>query len=219
MTKAILRKDWFSEVWEKWKTNPSEVEKTRGTHPFGGGWTELYNGQHPEVMKTHPRFLEYIDKYKTKINISVSPKGIPNFINISIKNDDIFDIGKKLGESRPYLVLIEDILEHISFNAVGELLVKIYDKMEIGGEIIIKTPNLEEILKRYVNGQLQYIDFIKTMYGEQVESMDYHSCSYTGDALKALIEDVGFTITVLDKMENGLFLYAVGRKNKEYRNP
>ena len=49
MTKAILRRDWFSSVWMKWKTNPSEVEKTRGTHPFGGGTTEIFQFEHPAL--------------------------------------------------------------------------------------------------------------------------------------------------------------------------
>ena len=216
MTKAILRKDWITEVWEKWKTNPSEVEKTRGTHPFGGGWTELYNGQHPEVMKTHPRFLEYVDKFKTKINMTVSPREIPQFINISIKNDDIFDIGKKLGDKRPYLVLIDDLLEHISFNAVGELLVKIHDRMSLNGEIIIKTLNMDEVIKRYAEKKIQYVDFIKLVFGEQVEANDYHSCLYTEEAIKALLEDVGFMPMTIDRIENGLFLYAIAKKYKDY---
>jgi len=218
MTKAILRKDWFEEVWMKWKTTPTEVEKTRGTHPFSGGWTELYNGQHPEVMRTHPRFLEYIDKYKTKINLSVSPREIPQFTNISIKNDDIFDISKKIGDKKPYLVLIEDILEHISFNAVGELLVKIHDVMEVNGEIIIKTLNMDEVIKRYAERKIQYVDFIKLVFGEQAEASDYHSCCYTEEAIKALVEDVGFSLITIDKIENGLFLYVIARKCKEYQN-
>ena len=216
MTKAILRKDWFEEVWMKWKTNSTEVEKTRGTHPFSGGHTELFQFEHPEVMKTHPRFLEYVDKYKTKINMTVSPREIPQFINISIKNDDIFDIGKKLGDKRPYLVLIDDLLEHISFNAVGELLVKIHDRMLLNGEIIIKTLNMDEVIKRYAEKKIQYVDFIKLAFGEQAEANDYHSCLYTEEAIKALLEDVGFMPMTIDRIENGLFLYAIAKKYKDY---
>src|SRR3990167_1266841 len=210
------QKNWYEKVWLAWDKDPIRVEKELGTHLFGGGWTELYNGQHPEVMKTHPRFLEYVDKFKTKINMTVSPREIPQFINISIKNDDIFDIGKKIGKDRPYLVLIEDILEHISFNAVGELLVKIHDRMEVNGEIIIKTLNMDEVIKRYAERKIQYVDFIKLAFGEQVEANDYHSCLYTEEAIKALLEDVGFMPITIDRIENGLFLYAIAKKHKDY---
>ena len=215
MTKAILRKDWFEEVWEKWKINPSEVEKTRGTHPFGGGYTELFTGEHPEVMKDHPFFLKYIDKYKTKVNMSAFPSQIDNFINVSMK-DNIFDISKKTDGKKPYLVFIEDLLEHISFNAVGEMLVKVYDSLVIKGEIIIKTINLQEVIKRYAEGNLPYVEFIKLMYGEQKESFDYHSCIYNQEALKALVEDVGFSIISMQTIENNGYLYVVARKCKNY---
>ncbi len=214
MTKVILRKDWFFEVWEKWKDNPSEVERTRGTHPFGGGHTEIFTGQHPESMKNNIYYLQYIDKYKTKVNMSSFPSQIDNFINISMK-DDIFDISKKTDGKKPYLVFIENLLEHISFNVVGELLVKVYDKMELNGEIIIKTTNLQEVIKRYAEGNLPYVEFIKLMYGEQKESFDYHSCIYNQEAMKALLEDVGFSIISMETIENNMFLYVVARKCKE----
>ena len=215
MTKAVLRKDWFEEVWEKWKINPSEIEKTRGTHPFGGGFSEIFNGSHPEVMKNHPRFLEYVHKYRLKINMTVFPLQRDGFVNISIKNDDIFDISKKTDGKKPYLVFIEDLLTNISFNAVGEMLVKVYDKMELNGEIIIKTINLQEVIKRYAEGNLPYVDFIKLMYGEQKESFDYHSCIYNQEAMKALLEDVGFSIISMEAIENNGYLYIVARKCRE----
>lgn len=214
MTKAILRKDWFEEVWMKWKTDPIEVEKTRGTHPFGGGHTELYTGDHPEAIKFCKHYLFFIDKYKTKVNMSAFPLQRDGFINISM-TDDIFDISKKTEGKKPYLVIIEDLLEHISFNAVGELLVKVYDQMELNGEIIIKTFNLQEVVKRYAEGNLPYVDFIKIMYGEQKESFDYHACIYNQDAIKALLEDVGFSIITMQTIENNQFLYVVARKCKE----
>lgn len=215
MTKAILRKDWFEAVWKEWDKNPTKVEKERGTHPFGGGYCEIFIGEHPEVMKNHPRFLEYIHKYKTKVNMSTSPLQIDGFINVSIKNNDIFNIRTVLGDEKPYLVFIEDLLEHVSFNAVGEMLVKIYDLMELNGEIIIKTFNLQEVIKRYTEGNLLYVDFIKIMYGEQKESFDYHSCVYDMNAIKALLDDVGFSIISMETIENNGFLYVVARKCKE----
>src|SRR3990167_4461462 len=113
MTKAILRKDWFDEVWMKWKTNPSEVEKTRGTQPFGGGFTELFQGEHPEAMKNNINFLNYIHKYKHKINMSVFPLQREGFTNVCLKDKDIFNIKLTTETTKPYLILIEDLLEHI----------------------------------------------------------------------------------------------------------
>ena len=148
------QEDWFNKVWLGWKKDRILVEQTYGTHLFGGGHTELWMGNHPEVMKNHPRFLEYVDKYKLKINMTVFPQQRDNFINVSIKNNDIFNIKMSAGDQKPFLVFIEDILEHVSFNAVGEMLVKIYDQMEIGGEIVIKTLNLQEVIKRFADGRI-----------------------------------------------------------------
>jgi len=212
-----FNKDWYNNVWLAWDRNPTEVETKYGNHMFGGGHTELFNGEHPEVMKNHPRFLEYIDKYKTKINMTVSKLERPNFINISLEKDDVFDISKKLGDKKPYLVLIEDILEHISFNTVGSFLVNIYDRMELGGEIVIKALNFPEIIKGYAENKCQYVDFIKLFYGNQENSVDYHSCIYDKDSIKVLLEDVGFSVISIDLIENGLFLYVVARKDHEFK--
>ena len=65
-------------------------------------------------------------------------------------------------------------------------------------------------------GELQYVDFVKYIYGEQIESNDYHSIAYDENAIKALLDDVGFSTITVDKIENDLYLYAVGRKNKNY---
>lgn len=207
--------DWFTNVWLGWDKDPIGVEQKYGNHLFGKpSWTEKFVGEHPEVMKNHPRFLQYIDKYKTKVNMSAFPKQMDNFINVSMK-DDIFDISKKTGGKKPYLVFVEDLLEHISFNAVGELLVKVYDCMEINGEIIIKTFNLQEVVKRYAEGNLPYIDFVKIMYGNQNESWDYHACTYNKDAMQALLNDIGFSIITMETIENNLYLYTVARKCQE----
>lgn len=209
--------NWYEEVWLKWDIDKEEVEKTKGTHLFGGGWTELWFGNHPEVMKNHPRFLQYVDKYKLKVNMTVHPLQRDGFMNVCIQNHNVMDIKISIGDKKPYIVFIEDLLQKISYNAIGEMLVKIYDQMELDGEIIIKTLNLQEVLKRFVNGNLQYVDFVKLLYGEQKESFDYNSCCYDEAAIKALLEDVGFTLLTIDKIENGLFLYAIGRKIREYQ--
>ncbi len=208
------QKDWYEKIWLGWDKNPIEIETKYGTHLFGGGHTELFTGIHPEVMKNHPRYLEYIDKYKLKINMSVFPLNRDGFVNISMKEKDIFNIGT---EEKPFLILIEDLLEHISFNAVGKMLVNLYDKLEINGEVVIKILNLNEIIKRYSEGNMQYIDLIKQLYGEQNDNLDYHSCLYDQNAIKVLLEDVGFENITIQPIENNTFLYVVGRKNRELK--
>ncbi len=211
------QKDYYEKIWLGWDINKNEVESKYGTHLFGGGHTELWAGDHPEVMRNHPRYLEFIDKYKLKINMTVFPLQRDGFINVSSKNNNIFEIHLNVGNTKPFLVFIEDLLEHISFNTVGEFLIRIYDQMEINGEIIIKTLNLPEIIKRYAEGNLQYVDFIKLIYGNQTEANDYRSCCYDENSIKVLLDDVGFSNITVDKMENGLYLYIVGRKSKEYQ--
>jgi len=210
------QQNWYENVWLAWDKDPKGVEEKYGNHLFGKpSWTELFQGEHPEAMKTHSRFLEYIHKYKLKINMSVFPLQREGFTNVCLKDKDIFNINLTTETTKPYLILIEDLLEHIGFNAVGEFLVKIYDQMALNGEIIIKTLNMQEIVKRYAEGNLPYIDFIKLMFGEQKESFDYHSCLYSQEAMKVLLEDVGFSIITMETIENSMFLYIVARKCKE----
>lgn len=208
------QQDWYNSIWLAWDNNKEEVEK-KGTHLFGGGTTELFTGEHPEVMHTHPRYMEYLDKYKLKINLSVFPIQRDNFQNITLKNHNIFDMKF---DNRPYIVLVEDILESISFNAIGELLIRVYDLMEINGEIVIKTPHLINVIKKYLNNEIQYVDFIKIMYGEQVDSIDYHACLYEPSSIKALLEDVGFSNVNISEIDDGFNMYIVGKKYKELKN-
>ena len=110
---------------------------------------------------------------------------------------------------------MEDLLQNISFNAIGELMVKIYDAMEIGGEIVIKTPDLIEVTKKYLNNEMQYVDFIKTLYGNQMDSVDFYSCSYEPTSIKALLEDVGFSNISVEHIDNGLIMVVTGKKFRE----
>src|SRR3989304_5639721 len=69
------QEDWYNNIWLAWDNNKEEVEK-KGNHLFGGGYTEIFTGEHPEIMRTHPRYIQYLDKYKLKINLSVFPHNI-----------------------------------------------------------------------------------------------------------------------------------------------
>ena len=215
MQKAILRKDWYETVWLAWDKNPSEVESKYGNHPFGGGFTKIWAENHPEAIRTHPRYMEFLDKYKIKINFSLYPNKIDNFINISLKENNIFDIKTVIGKDRPYIIFIDNLLEYLSFNTVGDFLVKIYDSMEINGEIIIKSINLPELIKRYSENNLQYIDFVKNLFGTQEDNINYKACSYDSNAIKALLEDIGFSNIHIEFLDNNSYLYITGRKDRE----
>jgi len=208
--------DWYTNVWLKWDTDKEEVEK-KGTHLFGGGTTKLFTGEHPEVMRIHPRYMEYLDKYKLKINLSVFPIQHNNFQNITFKNDNLFEINKIFCEKKPYIIFIEDVLEHISYNMVGEFMVKIYDILEIGGEIVIQTPNMIEILKKYLSNEIPYVDFVKVMYGGQTDIIDFHACIYDSEAIKALLNDVGFSDINIEYKDNDLNMLIIGKKYRELK--
>lgn len=210
------QKNWFETVWLDWNKNPQEVEK-KGTHLFGGGTTEIWKNDHPEVMITHPRYIEFLDKYKLKINMSIFPKHIDNFINIDLKNKNIFSINYIIDDTRPFLILIEELFQCISFNNIGGLLVKIYDSMEIGGEIVINTPNIIELSKKYINNEIQYIDFVKILYGNQTDSIDFNSCIYEPNSIKALLEDIGFNNISIENINDGFSMVVTGKKYKELK--
>ncbi len=47
----VFPPDWFDRVFLAWREDPKRIEREFGTHPYGGGGTEPFTGEHPEPVR------------------------------------------------------------------------------------------------------------------------------------------------------------------------
>lgn len=208
MNKAQIRKDWYTSVWEAWPKNKVQVEKEFGNHPFGSGHTTPWLKPHPEVMKDHPLYKEYLANKGSQILITTKPQEREHFKNYSLSNHDLFKLPKGIN-----LLVVDSVLECFSYTQVSEVLVNWYDRLIIGGTICIITPDLKEITKQYVNNTLGYAELVNHLYGTQLDDNSFKSCTFDDVSLRTLMREIGFSQINIEK--EGLMLKAIGRKEKE----
>jgi GT2 family glycosyltransferase len=48
---AVFPPDWFERVFLAWRDDPERIEREFGTHPYGGGGTEPFAGEHPGPVR------------------------------------------------------------------------------------------------------------------------------------------------------------------------
>lgn len=116
-------------------------------------------------------------------------------------------------------IIFNDVIEHLTKNEVIDVLSKIKDNLDIGGNVIIKTPNMAN---PFVNTAGRYIDFT-------------HETGFTEFSIKQCLRAVGFSkiivkgtdiyvfnpvISILAKLVSKivnvflyLFSYLYGRKS------
>lgn len=66
------------------------------------------------------------------------------------------------------------VLEHASYHVASHALHRWIDKLAPGGTIDICVPDIDAIIRDFVNGTLPYLNFLQGMYGGQATELDYH---------------------------------------------
>jgi len=48
--KGAFPADYMERVFIPWRDDPERIEREFGTHPYGGGGTQAFAGEHPEAV-------------------------------------------------------------------------------------------------------------------------------------------------------------------------
>jgi len=140
-----------------------------------------------------------------KLNLGCGLDKREGYVNVDVRKDvnpDVtVDLEKELlsrwGDGTIEEILAKDFLEHLSWRRVRDFLRDCYRCLKKGGKLLIQTPDLEAIAKKFVL-DLQYSgDFEELsywVYGCQDYPENLHKAGFTIQAMKKLLEEIGFQV-------------------------
>jgi len=97
-------------------------------------------------------------------------------------------------------IVAQDVIEHIHYHKVENLLRECYRVLKPGGILYIRTPDLERIVdkvlvKKERLGQLTGYKLLSFfIFGRYDNPYDVHKCIFTKELLRELLEEIGFEI-------------------------
>ena len=102
---------------------------------------------------------------------------------------DIRHLPFKDGEFKKILAL--DCVEHVTRFELPQVLSEIWRVLAEGGKAIIKMPNLDTIIKRYINRGIDITEFVRLVYGGAEYSENVHKTGANPILITALLHEIG----------------------------
>lgn len=144
-----------------------------------------------------------------KLNLGCGADIRPGYINIDVRRIDARVLRVNLEEELLTFfpdesveeIVAKDVLEHISWRRVEDLLRDCYRVLKRGGRMYIQVPDLEAIARKIIlnpgfkYGELEGWKAISYwVYGAQDYPENTHKTGFTIPTLRKLLESIGFRI-------------------------
>ncbi len=148
-----------------------------------------------------------------KLNLGCGLDKRPGYVNIDVRRevnpDIVWDLERTplpFPDNCAEEIIAKDVIEHISWRRVEDLLRDLYRILRPGGRIYVQVPDLEAIARKIIlNPDYCYGDLCGWkaisywVYGAQDYPENTHKSGFTISTLRRLLEEVGF---VVEKCEN-----------------
>lgn len=143
-----------------------------------------------------------------KVNLGCGRDKRPGYVNVDVRPDVEPDLVWNLEKlPLPFQdnsveeVLMKDVLEHVSWRRVEELLRDVYRIMRPGARLYVQVPDLEAIARKVIldpgfcYGDLCGWKAISYwVYGAQDYPENTHKSGFTIPTLRNLLESIGFVV-------------------------
>jgi predicted SAM-dependent methyltransferase len=145
---------------------------------------------------------------KLMLNLGCGDKKISTYINIDSRKecdpDIVCDIRRlPYNEETVDGILASDVLEHLGWREIGTVLNEWYRVLKLGGQLIIKTPNVDTIVDAYQVQKINFGEFIRKMYGGQDYPGNYHYVGFNPASLMVSLTLAGFKVLKTEDVLGG----------------
>lgn len=156
------------------------------------------------IYTTRNRFRPIsIEKEHASLHLGCGNIRLPGFINVDFlqtaATDLVSDITKldRFEKNSISTIYACQVLEHFSHDEVPAILKRWFDLIEPGGSIRISVPDIDKIVKIYLNNWDHFrternSPWIGLIYGGQKDQYDFHKTGFNSHWLKLLLEEAGF---------------------------
>lgn len=123
------------------------------------------------------------------VNIDITP------INNIDRQIDVRNLDDVCNDESVDEILASNILNMIPFREVISVLQHWTDKLKPGGSLTIVVPDIVELSKALLNGQLKSDHFILQTYGNQEHEHDFNKTSFDTVLVESILEKVKLQVT------------------------
>jgi len=154
-----------------------------------------------------PPNVVFVDINKPCLNLGSGETNIDGCLNLDIRPlpnvDFVVDLEKaELPFPDNFFTTIYaiDVIEHVTYRKVKQLIKELYRVTAVGGKLIIRTPDMELIARYVLDRRFPGVhgDLFETMswyiYGEQDYPENTHKSAFTKETLRQLLESAGFIV-------------------------
>ena len=167
-----LNKNWFEQVWKEWDKDPLKVEAILGTHPFGGGYSIIYEGDHPEVMKGHPLYLRFLEERNKMVLFTNDLSfNIGGFKRVTFYDMDVFNLPIPSNFLR--LIYIQDFLSYLTLPQINKFLNYCYNLLDDRGEIKIVEVDFRKVISLHKEGHFNFDQLNSSLMGRGLHQLDH----------------------------------------------
>lgn len=154
------------------------------------------------------------------LNLGCGEKKISNYINIDSRpecNPDLVCDIRRLpyNEETVDRILASDILEHVGRLEVESVLREWYRVLKPGGQLLIKTPNVDTIIDAYQTKQIDFGELIRKLYGQQDYGGNIHYTGFCPNSLKQLLTNIGFKVYKIQEICDGADFFNMAIRCKK----
>ena len=128
------------------------------------------------------------DKHDGYKNIDIRPEVNPDIVEDVTKLDSIPD------ESCD-VIYASHILEHFSWRDTDKILTLWVRKLKTGGLLLIKVPNLMDIIAQAYYSTKKWPQLISDIYGGQEYKENYHKTGFEPTDIKSKLENLKVKVT------------------------
>jgi predicted SAM-dependent methyltransferase len=192
------------ELWSKYARVVVCDDYTKCIEP---GRVVLIDDAEP-ILK--PTSVVFVDINKPCLNLGSGTTNIDGCLNLDIRPlpnvDFVVDLEKaELPFPDNFFATIYaiDVIEHITYRKVKQLIKELYRVLNKGGKLIIRTPDMELIAKYVLDRRFPGVhgDLFETMswyiYGEQDYPENTHKSAFIKETLRQLLEGAGFVVVTM----------------------
>lgn len=152
----------------------------------------------------YPFTKRQIETKGPKLNIGCYYMYIDGFINIDINQDvkpdmvcNMLNIKERFVPNSIKVILLSQVLEHVSKSEGMQLLKALYEILEPGGELIVEVPNGSDIDGRKERGEIDNNTYNLLKTGHQEVPYQGHFATYDSLELAQMLVSMGFNATLM----------------------
>ena len=133
------------------------------------------------------------------LNLGCGTDYLEGWTNVDVRKNVKTDICCSIKELDKFIVedtvdqiQATNVLEHIGWRDRQTVLEMLYKLLKVGGNLLIRGPDIKRVVDKYLQGAIQEDKFIEVVYGKEDYNENSHKSGWSEKGLEKMLQGVGF---------------------------